>query len=200
MFLLIQSLSAERLVAAAVVATATIAALVAAAVVLTAATAATLWSQILGLYVAYAYDLNLKVEHLAGHRVVEVHLYGLLCHLTDGAEHTVALVIAHRYLIANEQHLISDLAIDHKYILGQINDSLCNHLTVAIFGLEGKSDLVANLFTEDSLFEFGKQHTRTENEFEGMFGMRLVSDLTIDGQFVIYRYEFVLFYFHCFVY
>ncbi len=191
--------SAFRLVAAAVVATATIAALVAAAVVLATATAATLRSQIFGLYVAYAYDLNLEVECLAGHRVVEVHLNALLCHLADGAEHTVALIVAHRYLIANEQHLVGDLAVDHKYILGQINDSLCDHLTVAIFGSEGESHLVANLFTEDSLFEFGKQHTRTEDKFEGVFGVRLVSDLAINRQFVIYRYKFVLFYFHCFV-
>ena len=185
--------------AAAVVATATIATFVAAAIVLAAATAATLRSQILGLYVAYAHNLNLEVEHLASHRVVEVHLHGLLAHLADSAEHTVALVVAHRYLVANEQHLLSQLAVDHKYVFGQINDSLSDHLAITVFGLEGECHLVANLFTEDSLFEFREQHTRAEDKFEGVFGVRLVSDLTVNGQFVIYRYKFVLFYFHRFV-
>ena len=185
--------------AAAVVAPATIATLVAAVVVLAAATAATLRSQILGLYIAYAYDLNLKVEYLASHRVVEVHLHGLLSYLFDSAEHTVALVVAHRYLVANEQHLLSQLAVDHKYVFGQINDSLSDHLAITVFGLEGECHLVANLFTEDSLFEFREQHTRAEDKFEGVFGVRLVSDLTVNGQLVIYRYKFVLFYFHRFV-
>ena len=187
------------LVAAAVVATATLAALVTAVVVLAAATAATLGSQVLGLYVAYAYDLHLEVEHLAGHRVVEVHLNGLLSYLFDGAEHTVALVVAHRDLVANEQHFLSQLAVDHKYVFGQINDSLSDHLAITVFGLEGECHLVANLFTENSLFEFREQHTRAEDKFEGVFGVRLVSDLAVNGQFVIYRYKFVLFYFHCFV-
>ena len=191
--------STLRLVAAAVVATATVAALVATAIVLATAAAAALRSQILGLYVAYANNLNLEVEHLASHRVVEVHLHGLLANLADSAEHTVTLVIAHRYLITNEQHLLSQLAIDHKDIFGQIDDSLSDHLAVAIFGLECECHLVANLFAEDSLLELGEQHTRSEDKFEGVFGVRLVSDLTINRQFVIYRYKFVLFYFHRFV-
>ena len=101
--------------------------------------------------------------------------------------------------VGDEVVFSCDLAVDHKYVFGQINDSLSNHLAVTIFCFECESHLVANLLTENSLFEFGEQHTRAEDKFEGVFGVRLVSDLTVNGQLVIYRYKFVLFYFHRFV-
>ena len=84
------------------------------AIAVATAVATALRSQILGSYVTYLNNLNVEVQGLAGHRVVKVPLYGLLCYLLNGAEHTVTLSVAHRNLVADSEQLLSYLAINHK--------------------------------------------------------------------------------------
>lgn len=160
--------------------------------------AATLRCQILGGYIANRDDLYLEVEGLARHRVVEVHLHALLANLANDAEHAVALSIAHGYLRTYEEDILYDFAIDHEDSLGQLNQSVGNILTVAIFGLQSKCHLLAGLLAENSLLELGKEHACTKDKLQGLTRARLVCYLTIDCESVVHSHHFVLFYFHSF--
>ena len=75
-------LVAAALAAASLVVAATSLMIAAAAVATAAAAACRL--QVFGRYVAYRNDLDLEIEGLAGHRMVEVHFHGLFAHLLDG--------------------------------------------------------------------------------------------------------------------
>ena len=111
----------------------------------TAVTARAAALQILGRYVAYRDYLDLEVEGLTGHRVVEVHLYGRLANLLHYTQHAVALGVSHRNLRANEENILGQLAIYHEDILRQIDDSLLDHLAIAILRLQREGNLVARL-------------------------------------------------------
>ena len=182
----------DGLVAVAVIVAAALAALV----VATARTARAVTLQILGRYIAYRDYLDLEVEGLAGHRVVEVHLYGLLANLFDDTQHAVALCVAHGYLRAYEKDVLGQLAIYHKDCFRQIDDCIGDQFSITVFGFEGEGYALAGLFAFDSGLEFREQHARAEDKFQRLPGLRLVSDLSVNGEFVIHRNHFVCFYFH----
>jgi len=171
--------------------------MIAAAAVATAAAAACRL-QVFGRYVAYRNDLDLEIEGLAGHRMVEVHFHGLFAHLLDGTDHAVALCIAHRHLRTCEEDVFGQLAVHHECIFRQIDDRFGDHLAVTVLRREREGNLLARLFAQDRLLEFGEQHACSADELEGSARLGLVCDCAVNGQFVIDRYHFVFFYFHCF--
>ena len=152
--------------------------------------------QVLGRYVAHRNDLDVEVERLAGHRVVEVHLDVLVADLLDRAHHAVALGVAHRHLAADEEDILGELAVHHEDVLRQIDDRLGDQLAVAVLGLQRERDLLAGLLALDGLLELREQHARAEDEFQGLSRTRLVRDLSIDGELVVHADHLVLFYFH----
>ena len=87
-------------------------------------------------------------------------------------------------------------AVDHEYIFRQVYDGIGDHLAVAVLGLEGERDGLADLLAQDCFLEFGKQHACPEDEFERLSRTRLVCDLSVDGELVVHADHFVLFYFH----
>ena len=89
-----------------------------AAAVVSAVSARAAALQVFGRYVAHRYDLDVEVERLAGHRVVEVHLHGLLADLLDDAHHAVALIVAHRNLRTHEEDVLGEFAVHHEYVFG----------------------------------------------------------------------------------
>jgi len=60
----------------------------------------------------------------------------------------------------------------------QVYHGIGDQLAVAVLGLEGERDGLADLLAQDCLLEFGKQHACPEDEFErlvpGATGLRFV--------------------------
>ena len=136
------------------------------AVTVATAIAAALSSQILWSYVAYLYNLYIEVQSLTSHWVVEVHLNCLLTDLLDNAQHTITLSVAHRHLATNEENLLSQLAIYHKDVLWDVNNSLWYDLSVAILWLQSERYLLAWLLAHNSALELREKHTCTANELQ----------------------------------
>lgn len=82
--------------------------------VVTSASASTLRSQILGGYIAYLNNLNIEVQSLARHGVVEVHLNALLGYLLNDTVHAVTLSVAHWDNVAYDEQLLGQLAVNHE--------------------------------------------------------------------------------------
>ena len=131
--------------------------------------------------------------------MVEVHFHGLFAHLLDGTDHAVALCIAHRHLRTCEEDVFGQLAVHHECIFRQIDDRFGDHLAVTVLRREREGNLLARLFAQDRLLEFGEQHARSEDEFERLARTRLIRDLSVDCELVVYADHFVLFYFHTIV-
>ena len=129
--------------------------------------------------------------------MVEVHLHGFVADLLDDTHHAVALVVAHRHLRTHEEDVFGQFAVDHEYIFRQVYHGIGDQLAVAVLGLEGERDGLADLLAQDCLLEFGKQHACPEDEFERLSRARLVCDLSVDSELVVHADHFVLFYFHC---
>ena len=167
-----------------------------AAAVVSAVSARAAALQVFGRYVAHRYDLDVEVERLAGHRVVEVHLHGLLADLLDDAHHAVALIVAHRNLRTHEEDVLGEFAVHHEYVFGQVYHGVGDQFAVTVLRLKGKRDSFADLLAQNRLFEFGEQHACSEDKFERLARTRLVCDLSVDGELVVHADHFVLFYFH----
>ena len=131
--------------------------------------------------------------------MVEVHLHGRFADLLDDAHHAVALGVAHRNLAALEEDVLGELAVDHEYVFRQVDDGVGDHFAVAVLGLERERNRFADLLAQDRLLEFGEQHARSEDEFERLARTRLIRDLSVNGELVVYADHFVLFYFHTIV-
>ena len=93
---------------------------------------------------------------------------------------------------------VGQLAVHHECIFRQIDDRFGDHLAVTVLRREREGNLLARLFAQDRLLEFGEQHACSADELEGSARLGLVCDCAVNGQFVIDRYHFVFFYFHCF--
>jgi len=103
-----------------------------------------------------------------------------------------------RHLRTCEEDVFGQLAVHHECIFRQIDDRFGDHLAVTVLRREREGNLLARLFAQDRLLEFGEQHACSADELEGSARLGLVCDCAVNGQFVIDRYHFVFFYFHCF--
>ena len=128
--------------------------------------------------------------------MVEVHLDGFVAHLHDAAHEVVALSVAHGYLVAHEEHIVGGLAVDDEYIFRQVDDGLGYDLAVTVLGLEREGYLLAGFETHDGTLEFGQEHARSAYELQGRALARLISYLAVDGEGVVHRHHFAVFYFH----
>jgi hypothetical protein len=174
------------------------AAFAAAVVVSSARAAGAVALQVFGRHVAHGHHFHLEVQRLARHRVVEVHLHRFVAHFFHHAHHAVALGVAHRYLRALEQDVFGYLAVYHEYVFRQVHHRFGHVFAVSVLGFQRERHFLARFLAFDRRLEFRQQHPRPEDEFEGLFRARLVGDLSVYGQFVVYTDHLVLFCFHCF--
>ena len=165
-------------------------------VVVATARATALWSEVLWGYITHLDNLYIEIQGLARHWVVEVHDDSLLFNLLDNTVHTVSFGIAHRYYIAHEQHLLDNLAVDHKDCLWQLHDSLGDNLAVTIFWFQSERNLIARLLADKCALEFREQHTCTANKFERLSLRILICHLSINGESIVHRNKFCVFYLH----
>ena len=131
--------------------------------------------------------------------MVEVHLHGIVADLLHHAQHTLALCVGHRNLAAHEENILGQLAVDHEYRFGEVDDRVVDDFAVAVGGSEREGDLLARFLADDGRLEFGQQHTGAEDEFQRLSGTRPVGDFAVDGERVIHRHHFVVFCFHEFI-
>ena len=119
-----------------------------AVVAATALPAAAFAGQVFRRHVAHRDHLHVEVERLARHRVVEVHLHGIVADLLHHAQHTLALCVGHRSLAAHEENILGQLAVDHEYRFGEVDDRVVDDFAVAVGGSEREGDLLARFLAK----------------------------------------------------
>ena len=95
--------------------------------------------------VADCEDLAGEIEGLAGHGVIEVHHDAVVLDFMYLAVHYAALLVHHRYHVADCQETFLDLALYLKDVLGQLDYHVGVVLAVAFGGSEGELKGVTGL-------------------------------------------------------
>ena len=147
--------------------------------------------------VADGEDLAGEIEGLAGHGVIEVHHDAVVLDFMYLAVHYAALLVHHRYHVADCQETFLDLALYLKDVLGQLDYHVGVVLAVAFGGSEGELKGVTGLLAGYVLLELGQEISHAEDEVEGTVFCGLVGYLAVHCEGVGKCYYFLFTDFHC---
>lgn len=106
--------------------------------------------------VADCEDLACEVEGLAGHGMVEVHHDAVVLDFMDFAVHYAALLVHHRYHVADCEETFLNLSVHFEDVLGQLDYHVGVVLAVAFGRSEGELKCVTGLLAGYVLLELGQ--------------------------------------------
>ena len=151
---------------------------------------------ILGRSLAHLDDLPRKLERLAGHRMIEVHRHAVLADRLHDADQPVALIVAHRQLVAHLEQAVLDLALDHEHLLGQFDYGIRHHVAVCFGRLETKGETAARLQSLQLLFKSRQQEAGAVYEPQRALGRNRFDDFAVDFQLVAQSHKSLFSDFH----
>ena len=145
---------------------------------------------------AYSHYLACKVERLAGHGVIEIHLHLVAVYRSHDADEAHSVVGHHGNLVADRQQPLLHLTVHFERGTGQFNHHIGIGQTVTVLRGERKLELLPGTEAIDVLLEFGQQVSCTEHESERILGRSRIGHTAVHGKRIAQRHKFLFSDFH----
>ena len=139
------------------------------------------------------------MESLAGHRVVEVHLYSLRSYLENNARDNRTDAVQHRDGVARYEKVFSYFTVDLECCLWKVDHSVRVDLTVSVSRCECNVELAAWLHALDVFLELRKKVACSMYVVKWLLYC-LVNYHSFNFELVCELYYFVCFDFHIFLF
>ena len=121
--------------------------------------------------------------------MVEVHRYAVVADRFHDADQPVALVVAHRELVADFEHTVLDFTVDHEDLFGQFDHGVRNHFAVSVGGVQAECERIAFAQSGEVRLECRQQEAGSVYELQRALGFDRFNDLTVDFQLVAQSHE-----------
>ena len=146
--------------------------------------------------VTYCEDFAAEIEHLACHRMVEVHLHCSLCNFQYLARNYTAHRVHQRYNVSNFQKVFSHFAFHLESLHRKVYDHLFLPQAVAVLRLKCKGEAVARFLAFDVCFKERKEISHALNEVQWTLFSGFVGKFSINDELIYKLYNLFIFNFH----